>query len=100
MWIDRETSLPEPGVAVESETLEFKREFSNGFAAAKAIAAFANARGGLVVIGAVHNQQSGQLIKFVETETGQVEKQISDAVVARCSYPSGHGHRIGGAPVG
>jgi hypothetical protein len=85
MRFDHQQPLPEPGIAVESETLEFKREFSSGFAAAKAIAALANGRGGLIVVGAIHNQQTGKLVRFVETETGPREKQISDAVVARCS---------------
>jgi hypothetical protein len=81
----RQDPLPQPGIAVESVLLEFKREFSSGFAAAKSVAALANARGGSIIVGAVHNQQTGRLVKFVETEPGKTEKLISDAVVSRCS---------------
>ncbi len=77
--------LPAPGVAVESTTLEFKRELSSPFAAAKHVAALANSRGGALIVGAVHNQQTGQLIKYVSADIGKTDETVSQAVKERCS---------------
>jgi hypothetical protein len=77
--------LPTPGLAVESTTLELKRELDSAFAAAKHIAALANARGGALVFGAVHNQQTGQLVNYLGIDVGQTDEAVSQAVKERCS---------------
>ena len=78
-------ALPVPGTAVESTTLEFKRELDGPFAAAKHVAALANARGGALIFGAVHDQQTGQLVKYIGIDVGKTDEVVSQAVKERCS---------------
>lgn len=87
--IQAETSLPDEGVDRESRRFDFKKTVSskNHVELAKDVAAFANAFGGHILVGAVEDPQTGRLDHYEplpEAFAHEVVTAFDRAVATRC----------------
>lgn len=87
--------LPTPGLAVESDVLDFKEDVRKGPSGsielpdlAKDVAAFANASGGTLLIGALEERATGRLLHYAPFDApaiAKLRKAYSEAVRDFCS---------------
>lgn len=88
--VEQASQLPQPGIAYETRMFDMKlrQMTASPFDKAKDVAAFANAMGGVILIGALEEQETGHLLRY-EPMPEEVAKTTRDdyenAVRARCS---------------
>lgn len=88
--IEQASQLPQPGTAYETRMFDMKLRQMAGspYDKAKDVAAFANATGGVILIGALEEQATGHLLRYEpmpEEGAKTLREDYESAVRARCS---------------